>query len=420
MGATLGFDLGTSAMKGVLVSETGTVLHTARRPTALKTPVPGHCEFSLPDYYAAFCELCRELAAAVPSGVSIGSLGLSGATGSTVLLDAEGAPLHDAISWTDTRTANDPAVDPAGLTASDIYRVVGWPWFRVFPLAHLAWLRQHKPDTWRAARFIGMDLTYILFRLTGRWAMDTSTATNFYLQDQARGAWHSGLLAAAGLSETQLPALHASGTAVGALTATACRDTGLPADCLAALGAFDHPSAARGVGVAAAGDVLLSCGTSWVGFYPAPGRDRVLDLNLLCDPFLSPQGPWGAMFSLPKVGERVEAFVNERFAGEPTPARRLQRFNEAAEQSRSGDGEPCRAMMEQVAAEMTTRVNELAAAGLPARRIVMVGGPTRSAVWVNILRERLGRPIVMPEHGAYAGALGAARLAGAPSPDGST
>jgi sugar (pentulose or hexulose) kinase len=160
------------------------------------------------------------------------------------------------------------------------------------------------------------------------------------------------------------------------------------------------------------GDVLLSCGTSWVGFYPVADREAALSQKMLVDPFLSPAGPWGAMFSLSRVGEKVQEFVDRTFADESSAAARFARFNEVAARSPRGSSEPCRALMEQIVGDMKARMDSLAKAGLAARRLVMVGGPTEGKAWTRILADTLGLDLALPEAGAYAGALGAAILAG--------
>ena len=113
-----------------------------------------------------------------------------------------------------------------------------------------------------------------------------------------------------------------------------------------------------------------------------------------------------------EVGEQVQAFVDRTFAGEPTVAARYARFNETAGRSPRGSAEPCRALMETIARDMRAKVDALALAGLRADRLVMVGGPTESQVWTQILADELGLAIELPASGAFAGALGAAILAG--------
>ena len=412
MDALVGVDLGTSATKGVLLAAGGRVLARERRATELLRPAPGHVEFSSERAYELLCEVVRALLRAAPAGSKVRAIALSGATGNALLLDGNGAPLGNAISWMDTRAAQDPRVDPAGISPGAIYRTVGWPYFRGFPLVQLAWLKGNRPDLFDRTAVAAMNITYLYHRLSGAYGMDHSSATTFYLQDQVARRWHRPLLDWLGLGEEQLPRLLPSGAMLGRLTARAAGETGLPADAAVVLGAFDHPSAARGCGVLRPGEVLLSCGTSWVGFYPVADRELALAQRLLVDPFLSPAGPWGAMFSLPRVGEKVQAFVDGTFASESTQAARYARFNAAAASAPRGSDDPSRALMEDLAGQMKARMDGLAAAGLRAERIVMVGGPTESPAWMQILADSLGVELALPEGGASVGAVGAAILAG--------
>lgn len=414
MDVFIGVDLGTSGIKAVLTDAAGKVLAKERRATELLRPAPGFVEFSPVRCYQLLCEVVKGLIARAPAGAGVKALSLSGATGNTVLMDGQGEPLGNAISWMDTRAERDPACDPPGISAAEIHRIVGWPWGRWFPLAHLAWLRNHERNTWERASIYAMNITYLYHRLTGKWGMDHSTATTFYLQDQENRRWHPPFLNFLGLSEKDLPLLMASGDRLGSLTAKAAAETGLPPDTVVALGAFDHPSAALGCGVLKPGDLLLSCGTSWVGFYPVTDRRVALDLNLLVDPFLSPGGPWGALFSLPRVGEGVDAFVSDRYRSEKDSASRLAAFDAEAARDKAG---PAYAIMADIAQRTADRMSQLAASGLRATRIAMVGGPAHSPVWPDILRKATGLKIELPEIGSYAGALGAALLAGARKPN---
>ena len=72
-----------------------------------------------------------------------------------------------------------------------------------------------------------------------------------------------------------------------------------------------------------------------------------------------------------------------------------------------------RALMEGIVFRTRARVDELSQlTGTRPGRIVLTGGPTRSPVWPSILADVLNRPVVLPETGEHAGAMGAAILAG--------
>lgn len=423
---TLGLDLGTSALKGALMSKDGRILRTAERTVAYDRPAPDCIELDANSHWRDVAGLIRELVDAAPGPVR--ALAISGASGNTLLSDATGVPLTPIINWMDRRCQKQLPPALQGVTPADIRRVSGWPCIDTFPLAHLAWLRQHRPDALDAAAHIGMNTDWLLFRLTGQWIMDTSTATTFHLQDQLGRRWHEPFLKRLGLREEQLPRLTGCGIAVASLTPEAAGATGLTTETLAVTGAFDHPSAARAVEITEPGQLLLSCGTSWVGLLPWPDRDAIIEAELLCDPFLRDQGgPWAGMFSVPAIGPVIDAYLETLIAPDADAGERFKRFDTLASQAPAGakglvidlrspprplDADPAlvaRAVMEGAADALGAKLDALRDRGFRFKQAVLVGGPGRSPVWPRIIAERTGLELTVGS--AHAGAKGAAMLA---------
>jgi sugar (pentulose or hexulose) kinase len=422
----IGLDLGTSAIKGVLTDARGTVLAEAGADSRFIHPREGWVEVEPEPHYRNVCRVIRELAAAAPGEVV--GLAMAAASGNTLLTDAAAAPLTSIIHWMDQRAEQSPPRALAGLDARQVAQVVGWPCITIFPLGHLAWLRENRADVYAAAGHCGMDTDWILYRLTGRWLMDHSTATTFHLQDQLSGAYHEPFLERLAIPREKLSALAGSGVAAGPLTAQAQRDTGLSPRATVVTGCFDHPAAARAMGVLEPGQLMLSCGTSWVGFAPCADRARILEAELLCDPFLSAGGgPWGGMFSVPQIGRAIDWYVENVVApGEPD---RLRVFNELAAEAAPGAGgleidlrlppkalpgadrrQVSRAVMEGAARLLNERILAVRKYGLRYERAVLVGGPARSPVWPPIVAEITGLEVAAGSRSA--GAQGAAILAG--------
>ncbi|MFH1904430.1 MAG: FGGY family carbohydrate kinase [bacterium] len=438
MDLLIGLDLGTSALKGVLVSSEGEVLAQEKCLTQLLRPQHNYVEFSPSTHYKAVCNLIRELCSKVLPESKVKAISMAAASGNTLLLDKNNQPLTNIISWLDNRT--DKNILP-NLDQDKVHNIVGWPWSGGFPMAHLAWLKQNIPHVYNRACRFSMNTDYLLYRLTGCWAMDTSTATTFYLQDQVNSCWYKPYLDELEIKENSLSKLTPSGSELGFLTQDAANDTGLSTDTLVVLGAFDHPSAARGTGTLDTGDLLVSCGTSWVGFYPIQNRDIALSQNMLIDPFLRPSGPWGAMFSLPCVGEKIDWYIDNVIVSPKDQiswAEKYSRFNINAQKSTVGANglylnlvddiktiesnlsylkrsyntrDISRAVMEGVAYKMRERIEKLSSAGIAANNITMVGGPSESPIWPQIFSDVTGLEVKLL-NGETAGALGAAILAG--------
>lgn len=432
----IGLDLGTSAMKGVLVESRGSVLWQANRPVRLQRLEAERVELDPEQYVQDVFALLRELVSHAEDPAAIQAISVSGASGNTVLLDHDCRPLAHAISWLDDRCAGMADQLWPGLDPDQVYHRAGWPFGGSFPLAHLAWHKAMTPALWQQTRSFAMLHDYLYLQLCGRLVVDHSKASSFYLQDQIDRSWNEELLAFLGITPDQLPDLLPPATACAKITTAAAQATGLGPGTRVVTGSFDHPSAARSTGVFDTGDLLISGGTSWVIFAPICNRDTGLEGGMILDPFLSPAGCWGAMFALTAVAEKLNAYLECYI---PTPPREpaFSRFNRLAAEAVPGadglfldlyqrpfeddmallaDAAPrniARALMEGVVFLTRARVDELSQrTGTRPGRIVFTGGPTRSPVWTSILADVLNQPVVLPDAGEYAGAVGAAILAG--------
>ena len=432
----IGFDLGTSAMKAVLSDADGNIVCQASRQVEPLRPEDGRVEIDAERYFEDVCSVIGELVAEAADASAVKAVCLSGASGNTLLLDKDYNPVRNAISWLDTRTAGRESELWPDLDPERVYRSAGWPFGGTFPLAHLGWLKRCEPEAWGRARYYTMLNDYLYYRLCGRLVVDHSKATTFYLQDQKQSAWNRELLECLGLETDQLSELLPSGSVCGDVTSGAVEATGLAPGTRVVAGSFDHPSAARSTGVFEEGDLLISAGTSWVVFAPISNRETGLRGRMLVDPFLSPSGNWGAMFALTAVAEKMNVYLENCIAsndGEPL----FDRFNQLATEATPGaDGfsielfkEPyeeskarvaraapaniARALMEGIVLLTRNRVDQLMRlTGSHVGRIVLTGGPTKSQVWPSILADVLNRPVVIPETGQHAGAMGAVLLAG--------
>lgn len=421
----IGLDLGTSAIKGVLIDARGGVLAEAGVDSSFIHPHEGWVEADPERHYRNVCGVIRDLAKAAPSEPA--ALAMAAASGNTLLTDASGTPVMNIINWMDRRAEQQPPAALAGLTSAEVAQVTGWPCVTNFPLGHLAWLKENRPALYHSAGRYGMDTDWLLWRLSGRWVMDHSTATTFHLQEQVSGTYHKPFLDRLGIPREKLSALVPSGVVAGPLTEQARHDTGLSARTALITGCFDHPAAARAVGVVEPGQLLISCGTSWVGFAPCRDRQTLIDAGMLCDPFLSGSGgPWGGIFSVPCIGRTIDWYIENIIApGEP---HRLRLFDEAAAQAEPGAGgleidlrEPprkidgsrrnvSRAIMEGAARLLNEKLQAARVRGFAFDRAVLVGGPANSPVWPGIVSQLTG--LTITTGGRSAGARGAALLAG--------
>jgi sugar (pentulose or hexulose) kinase len=434
----IGLDIGTTAVKGVLISEDGSILAQAKRLTQFIKPAPGYFEIDPENHYRSVCEVIRELTASVPHGKNVKALSMASASGNTLLLDKNNQPLTNLISWMDQRAVGLQEELFPSFDFSTLHDTVGWFWVEMFPLAHLGWLKKKQPHVYKKATRVSMFIDYLYYRLCGNWLIDQSNATTSYLQDQKKGTWHKPYLEYLEIDDSYLSEIKPSGFRAGKITPQAALDTGLHRDTELALGAFDHPCAARGTGNLDEGNLMLSCGTSWVGVYPTKDRDLALRNNLLIDPFLTPAGPWATFFSHPAIGVNIDWYIDNIIAKDThhTHTDKYTLFNQAAQESSPGaEGviidpfkDPsqdkaysshirkekkeniARALMEGAAFEMKKKIEALHTQGFTAQKITMVGGPSESPIWPQILSTITGLQLRLI-NGQVAGAFGSTLLA---------
>lgn len=423
----IGLDLGTTMLKGSAIDHNGKVVASDRVQTEYIYGENKVVEFDIELFYNKIAKLIRGIVDKLPAGAEIAGLSTASASGNTILLDKDGKPLVNAISWLDRRDKGETRTVFADFDLTKLRSIVGWGSIESFPLEHLSWYRLHKPELLDNAAHICMSTDYIVYRLTGNFMMDHSTATTFFLQDQKTRTWFKPFLEHLKIREEQLPLLRPSGTMAGRVTEQAAKETGLPVGMPVSVGAFDHPSAARGSAVIHTGEMMLSCGTSWVGFFPITDREKAVEMKLLVDPFLQPEGCWGMMFSLESVAQNINYFIDtfidnssEKFklldkyalAGVPgAHGLKIDLKNPDPAIAKESKEDLARALVEAVAERLKGYMDNLKENGISADSIKMVGGPSESECWPKLLGEILEMPVTVV-NGAYSGSVGAAIMGG--------
>lgn len=435
MNCIVGIDIGTSAVKCVLITEDGQILgHSIKSNDYFYQG--DWVEFSATERYDELCRSIRDVVDGKPSDGNIIAVCLSGASGNALLLDQEREPICNAVSWMDRRGETLRPSLLSSFSDNYIYAVVGWPKLTSFPLAYFAWMKEKETDLFYSATYHATDFVYYNYRLTNNWMIDTSTATNFYLQDQVNIKYHQPILDYLHIHEEELPAIIKSGERIGAITSKAAGETNLPKGTPVVAGAFDHPTAARGTGMTDSGDLLLSCGTSWVGFFPVVSREKIMKEELLIDPFLSQEeGPWGAMFSFSGMGRRINENVDLLFPdsmakyfdfeasatsidinGVECDFDLLQEERSVADYLQSMLGAYtipviCASIIKSVSQLIQGKIVHFQNIGIQINRISMVGGFSATQVWPQAFANAFNRPITLNQ-GQLAGCFGAAILAG--------
>lgn len=434
MSAYLGIDVGTSAVKAVVLGESGELTDQASAPLEVSRPRPLWSEQDPDAWWHAADSAVRALAARSATR-GVGAVGLSGQMHGATLLDASLRPLRPAILWNDGRSA--AACRTLEAAAPESRRITGNLAMPGFTAPKLVWLREHEPALFGRIRTVLLPKDYVRLRMTGELATDVSDASGTLWLDVAKRRWSETMLAACDLSLAAMPALFEGPEETGRLRAEVAEAWGMARVPVAA-GAGDQAAGAIGAGVIAPGQASLSLGTSGVLFSAddrfRPNPERAM--HAFCHAL---PGAWHEMSVLLSAasclswiaratGAASEAALLDEVEAADRPSERLL-FLPYLSGERTPYNDPdasgafvglthetdraalARAVLEGVAFAFADAQAVLLEAGALLSEVSVIGGGARSRLWGRILASVLGRPLVYREAGEVGPAFGAARLA---------
>ena len=280
----LGLDVGTSAVKAILVAPDGELRAQASVPLTLAVPEPGWAEQDPNAWWSAAIAVLHQLRDTA-ADADVAALGISGQMHSSVLLDRAGQVVRPALLWCDGRTTAECAALTRSLGGEAALRdLVRNAALEGFTLPKLLWVRNHEPEAWRRVATVLLPKDFIRFRLTGVLATEPSDASGTLLFDPARRVWSDAVLRAAELPAALLPAVGESAEVLGRLTPEAGAVTGLPPGTPVVGGGADNACGALGVGVVSSGEAVASWGTSGTVLAPVaePLVDPLLRAHTFC------------------------------------------------------------------------------------------------------------------------------------------
>ena len=257
----IGIDLGTSAVKLLLMDQEGAVRNVVSKEYPLEFPHPGWSQQNPEDWRKAVLEGIPELLEGFDRS-QVAGIGAGGQMHGLVVLDEKDEVIRPAILWNDGRTAAE--VDYLnGEVGKD--KLSAWTAniaFAGFTAPKLLWLRKNEPEHFARIAKIMLPKDYINYVLTGVHCTDYSDASGMLLLDVEHKCWSKEMLELCGVSEVQMPRLFESYEAVGTLKPDIARQLGLPEHVKVCAGAGDNAAAAVGTGTVGEGACNISLGTS--------------------------------------------------------------------------------------------------------------------------------------------------------------
>lgn len=449
----IGVDIGTQSTKCLLVDANGNVVQSASVAYQPETPRALWAQQDAEVWFDAVCASVRRCVAA--SGVAPAAIramcvsSLYGGAG--IPVDVQGEPLHPCLIWMDRRAQDQVDWVRAHVDVARLEAITGNGVDSYYGYTKMLWLREHRPEVWaRTVHFLPPN-TFVNLRFTGALAVDHSSAGNIGgVYDALARSWSAEALAMLGIPLRMMPPrLVESSEVVGELRAEWADRLGLPVGLPLAAGGVDAAVATFAAGVTDAGDHVAMLGTSMCWGFVSPqvdarhrlismphvyrGADRHYvfggaisagaavtwfreefcqheamraaasggDAHALIeqDAVKVPPGSDGLVFLPYLMGERSpiwDARAKGAFIGLSLAHRRAHLY---------------RAVLEGVAYALAHNIEAGRRSGQRlGERLIVVGGAAHSPLWLQIIADVTGYPVVTIQEEVEA-ALGAAMLA---------
>ena len=317
----IGIDLGTSAVKLLLMDQEGAVKNVVSKEYPLEFPHPGWSQQAPEDWKNAVLEGIPELLRGFDPK-EVRGIGAGGQMHGLVVLDEHDQVIRPAILWNDGRTAEE--VDWLNNTVGKD-KLSAWTAniaFAGFTAPKVLWLKKHEPEHFARIQKVMLPKDYINYVLTGVHCTDYSDASGMLLLDVAHKRWSQEMLDLCGLREAQMPRLFESYEAVGTLRPDVAARLGLSPDVVVCAGAGDNAAAAIGTGTVGDGACNISLGTSGTIFISS-GRFGV-DPNNALHAFAHADGHYhlmGCMLSAASCNKWLmeDIFRTRDYAAEQAP-----------------------------------------------------------------------------------------------------
>lgn len=444
----LGFDLGSSALRALLLEpSSGKITYVTRPWSHPAAPQFGPMAFDFDTSLAwrALAESVEEvLQKANATARQVIGLAVSGFRYGAVVIDRKGEVLLSTTNR-DARAA-EQAITLAAERSEELYSLTGRAPIPICLAARLLWLKENNPSAYKNA-FAALSISdWVAYQLSGVIASDLSQAGESLLFDIKKCAWQSEITHALGLRENILPRLKNTGARIGTLTKEAARHLGLLAGTPIAVGGGDTQCALLGMGAVNAGQWGIVAGTTtpiqrvcdqalldaemrlWTGLHLIPGLyvlesnagqtgaslERFAQMiyphaanpvaNLCAEAAISPPGAHGLHSTLGATIFHASSMS--------LPVDNLTYSALLLRPGEGGRSDLARALLEGMAYGVRANLEQIAsvANGMP-EEVFLGGGLSQSELWARILSDVLGSRVRISAR-FEASALGAALCAG--------
>ena len=279
----IGIDLGTSAVKLLLMEESGKICNIVSREYPLFFPHPGWSEQKPEDWFAQSMEGMKELTKDIDRA-QVAGIGFGGQMHGLVTLDKDDNVIRPAILWNDGRTGEETEYLNTVIGKDKLSQYTANIAFAGFTAPKILWMQKNEPENFKKVVKIMLPKDYLAYRLSGSFCTDVSDASGMLLLDVKNRCWSKEMLEICGITEEQLPKLYESWEVVGTLKPEIAKELGFSENVKVVAGAGDNAAAAVGTGTVGDGQCNISLGTSGTVFISSKnfGVDENNALHSFC------------------------------------------------------------------------------------------------------------------------------------------
>ena len=430
----IGIDLGTSAVKLLLMNEEGGIKKIVTREYPLIFPKSGWAEQDPENWITGTLDGLKELTEGIDKS-EIKGIGAGGQMHGLVVLDEDDRVIRPVILWNDGRTQEETDYLNNCIGKDKLSEYTANIAFAGFTAPKLLWIRNHEPENFARIRKIMLPKDYLNYRLTGTFCTEYSDASGLLLLDVKNRKWSKEMLEICGVTEEQLPKLYESFEVVGVMKPEIADSLGFPHDVKLVAGAGDNAAAAVGTGTV--GDCMcnISLGTSGTmfisstkfsvdknnalhSFAHADGAYHLMGVTLSaascnkwwCDEILETRDYAKEQENITKLGEN-QVFYLPYLMGERSPHNntnvRAMFIGMSMDTTRA---DMTQAVLEGVTFGLRDSLEVARGLGLDIKRTKMSGGGAKSPLWRKIVANIMNMEVDIVESEQGPG-LGGAMLA---------
>lgn len=440
----MGVDTGTQSVRVVVADISGNIVASDEQVYETYYPQPGWAEQKPADWWSCFNKAVENVTKNLSMGIrySIKSISVCSTSSTVLAVDEQGNPMMDAIMWMDTRAVKE--MEKINATADPVLEYCGGEDSVEWMIPKTLWIKNNKPEIYKDSYKIIEQLDWMNYQLCGTFATSICQAACKWNYVSCEGGWNSAFFKKIGLDDYEeklVTDVRRLGEELGRIDPAFAEKYDLNPDMMVVQGGIDAHIGMLGLGVDRAGKMAMIMGTSFVQLCFS---EQKLQLDGLWGPYDAPIIPdaWLLEGGQTSAGSIVKwymrefgvdkmdnpyAYMNEQIEGIAPGADGLVALdffqgNRTPYKDANAKGviygltlshtkaHIYRALLESVAFGTKNIIDSFEQNGSPVNTIVGCGGVTKDKVWMQIISDVTGKPIVVTED-AGASALGCAIVA---------